>query len=183
MISYADWLRMQVSEEKYTHGVDYSTVIDVLEQTPFIPDGTVSMDVNRCESYATLYSFYTEDTGVGVNYEYRDSSVFEVFCALAIHINNSILGDERRGMTRWFLMFLDNIGVSPYDDEGTISEMVTRWMNHEYSPTGEGSLFGDISSLTNDARKVDIWFQMQFWARLNRPWDNDEEFLSPIGGY
>ena len=95
-------------------------------------------------------------------------SVLEMLIALAIRMENDILGDPTdEHPEKWFWIMLDNLGLLGYSDavfgsiaSAEINEKVQKFLAREIDRDGKGGIF-PIKGTKNDQRKVEIWYQMQ----------------------
>ena len=102
----------------------------------------------------------------------KPCSVLEMMVALALICEERIMDDPEIGnrTSEWFWGMVDNLGLggmtySKYDG-AYIDEVITRLLNREYEPNGEGGLF-TLHNCEHDLRTVDIWYQMMWWLNEN----------------
>lgn len=113
-------------------------------------------------------------------------SMLEMLVAFAIRIRTDIMWDpdDEDRTSFWFWTMLSNTGLDlkkvkdSYFNEKSmieIEEICSKIVDRTYQKTGRGSLFPLENSkflLENskrDLRKVELWYQMQFWIGENFP--------------
>ena len=85
--------------------------------------------------------------------------------ALAMHCELHIMDNPEIGdrTANWFWGMIRSLGLSPYDDNHfnyqDVENVVDRFLNRDYEPTGKGGLF-TVTSRPEDLRSVEIWYQM-----------------------
>lgn len=162
--------------ENDSHDIaDYSKLLDTLFRIPF--RSYIYMDNNRMEDASDMRFDYIselfnskEDTSI---IEDRYISVLEVLIALAIRMEKDILCDpmsENDHSSDHFWVFLRNLGVENDTNDDYFEENVRKkceiWMTREYDFNGNGSIF-PLKGNKNDARKMEIWTQMNIYILEN----------------
>jgi hypothetical protein len=106
---------------------------------------------------------YTELVGLG------RASLFEMLIALARRADYIV----EVGPRTWFKSFLDNLGLTRYNDarhrpqDDVRIERILRTFNQRtYSRTGKGGLF-PLKDPKSDQRSTELWFQMAAFMREN----------------
>lgn len=143
-----------------------STLLDI----PFTWDPKFMTDENRADDALSLRHDYEVKSGRS-SYIEGGARVLEVLVALAIRIDDDITGEPGTyNPGPWFDKMLEDLGLSHMTDRYFIKreaiDKVGRWMNREYSCTGEGSLF-PLSHFHYDQRGLTIWDQMSAWISEN----------------
>lgn len=134
---------------------------------------TIPMDGNRYEDGIDLRYRFGDENGlddrmVASWLDDRPCSVLEMMIALAIRIEEHIMGDpdvgDRTG--KWFGEMLDHLGLANMTD-GKFDRMrartiIRRFLNHRYDEDGEGGLFR-LRHCNRDLRNVEIWYQAMWY--------------------
>lgn len=132
---------------------------------------TIPKDANRFEDGVNLrYRFgnqYDIDQRLIMRYlDDRNCSVLEMMVALCDRCEQQIMSNadigDRTG--KWFEEMLDSLGLSDIDeeDENAVSDILERFMNHEYEPNGKGGLF-TIEHGKRDMCSAEIWYQAMWY--------------------
>ena len=171
-VRYVDWLRYQAMGQDRS----YDELLDFLYDKPYTY--TIRMDENRAEDGIELrYIFGAEN---GIAYEDissgldsgRDCSMLEMMVALARRCENQIMVDMEEGAQpeRWFQVMLTNLGLGSQTndnfDEGKADYITDRFLAHQYSYYGDGSLFS-VCHPRHDMRKTDLWYQAMWYFAEN----------------
>lgn len=96
-------------------------------------------------------------------------SVLEVMVALAIRMEDTIMGDPDYGdrTVMWFWMMIKSLNLYDMTDEfidyDYVKHAISRLLNRDYEPNGEGSLF-TVRNTNKDFRDMEIWYQMSEFA-------------------
>lgn len=175
---YLDWLKHQAMGQDRS----YDSLLEFLYDKPFIY--TIQIDENRAEDGIGLrYIFGVEN---GITYEDitsgldsgRGCSVLEMMVGLARRCENQIMVDMEEGAQpeRWFKIMIDNLGLGDQINDAFDYEkadyIVDRFLAHQYSYYGDGSLFS-VRNPRNDMRRTDIWYQAMWYLTEN--YNDDEE--------
>lgn len=176
---YMDWLRQQaVGQDR-----SYDSLLDFLYSKPY--RYTLRMDENRAEDGIELrYIFGSEND---IEYEDilsgldsgRDCSMLEMMVALARRCENQIMVDMEEGAQpeRWFRVMLTNLGLISQTndnfDERKAAYITDRFLAHQYSYHGDGSLFS-VCNPRHDMRVTDLWYQAMWYLTENYG-DEEEE--------
>lgn len=166
-VRYFNWLYDKVIHSKRS----YRKLLWRLNEIPFTY--ILMMDENRLEDGLDLrYRFGYEDNIPQVEIvnclDISECSVLEMMAALAIRCEESIMNDPEVGdrTSKWFMDMLDNLGLSSMDDSNFNQDAVDRkvdiFLNRQYAPDGKGGLF-HLRNCTDDLRKVQIWYQMNWY--------------------
>lgn len=166
---YFEWLYKK-SMGAAIAGVQFRKLFTVLHSMEF--KAIMKEDQQRVEDGIDLRDTYAYETGQDSKLikEYLDDpcSVLEMMLALAIR-EESIMDDPRKGdrTKQWLWMQLGSIGIgSNYDfmgekfPEEEIREKVSKMINREYAPDGDGGLFKFYNAPEEDLTTIDIWKQM-----------------------
>lgn len=105
-------------------------------------------------------------------------SVLEVLVALARRIDDDIMYDPKIGLnaSQWFWEMIQNLHMEGFTDDcynynwstDDVDIIMDRCMDRAYDKNGNGSLF-PLKNPIFDARKVEIWTQMNAWLGENYP--------------
>lgn len=144
----------------------YRKLLMYLHRTPFTYE---YKDSSRASDGENLrYRFYNEVPGItrsNLLYLNGPCSVLEMMIALAVRCEESIMDDPRYGnrTKQWFWQMVKSLGLNWMNDErfnrDECQSAIERFLNHEYSPDGNGGLF-TIRGCDKDLRKYDIWTQL-----------------------
>lgn len=172
---YFNWLTSIVCEQRFANGVSFDKLLSQLHDIEF--RYIIPKDENRAEDGVDLrYRFaltYGHEHEVDQVLYYLDyvggsCSVLEMMIALAIRCEENIMDDPRLGDRRsqWFWDMVVNLGLGGmtddrYDD-AYVDEVVSRFLDREYKPNGEGGLF-TINNCKYDLRDVEIWYQLNWY--------------------
>lgn len=166
---YFEWLYKK-SMGAAIFGVQYYKLFTLLHSIEF--KAVMKEDEARSNDGISLRAAYAYDTGQDYSTisEYLDDpcSVLEMMLALAIK-EEDIMNDPRKGdrTKQWLWMQIGSMGIGGNPDyleekfpESEIREKVSRMINREYSPDGDGGLFKFYNPPEEDLTKIDIWKQM-----------------------
>lgn len=139
-----------------------------LYETPFY--SSIAMDDNRISDGISLrYEFgyqkgYDDET-VLIYLDNRECSVLEVMIGLAIRCETQLMSDIEYGdrTTQWFRKMIASLGFNRMNNrqfnKKYVSEVLERFLEHQYEPDGRGGLFA-LTNPTRDMRTVEIWSQL-----------------------
>ena len=167
---YFEWLYDLVYPYDKTISEEYrkSKLLRYLFETPFY--SSIAMDDNRISDGISLrYEFgyqkgYDDET-VLIYLDSRECSVLEVMIGLAIRCETQLMSDIEYGdrTTQWFRKMIASLGFNSMNnrqfDKHYVSEVLERFLEHQYEPDGRGGLF-DLTNPTRDMRTVEIWSQL-----------------------
>lgn len=99
------------------------------------------------------------------------TSVLEMLIALAIKVDDEIIGDpSEEHPEEFFMKMIDNLGLLKYKGnrykEDNVIKIIDRWLNREFDRDGNGSPF-PIKYNHRDQREVEIWDQMNAYISEN----------------
>jgi hypothetical protein len=134
---------------------------------------SVPNDDNRAEDGKELRKLYCgrEYTSFVARALEGPCSVLEMLIALAERIEDMLATQRGPNRTKkWFWEMIHNLGLREIFDDDSPELIYTKrrdnqraldiFLRREYLPNGKGGLFPH-TSLGTDARKVEIWYQMQ----------------------
>lgn len=167
---YFEWLYDLVYPYDKTISEEYrkSKLLRYLFETPFY--SSIAMDDNRISDGISLrYEFgyqkgYDDET-VLIYLDSRECSVLEVMIGLAIRCETQLMSDIEYGdrTTQWFRKMIASLGFNSMNnrqfDKHYVSEVLERFLEHQYEPDGRGGLFA-LTNPTRDMRTVEIWSQL-----------------------
>lgn len=192
---YVAWLYSLVGRDtdKYGH---YWRLIKRLYLHPFyvrnVSRSDTYKDINRVKDGLDLRTRFADDYGINIDRYRRKNAQFDSFfsddsacsmlemlVALSLRIRSDIMwdSDDENRVPLWFWSMLNNTGLDlercsdAYFDENCIveiAEMCSRIVDRRYEKTGNGSFF-PLKNYKKDLRKVELWYQMQFWIGENYP--------------
>ena len=177
---YLNWLRQQAMGQDRS----YDSLLDFLYSKPYIY--TIRMDENRAMDGVELRYIFGSHNG----YDYediqsgldsgRDCSMLEMMVGLARRCEDQIMLDMEEGAQpeRWFIVMLTNLGLKSQTndafDEKQADYIVERFLAHQYSYYGDGSLFS-VCKPRHDMRKTDLWYQAMWYLTENYSDDSEKE--------
>lgn len=159
---YFVWLCNKVDTFTAEHS-DYVRVLRDLHDTEFIWGnvGNLAHDENRAIAGRQLRYEFMSGKAVPTNvYGGMESpaSVLEVLVALAVDINNKIVGSDTEP-GRWFWLMLRNLGVlDSRENLDSVRTKIDRWLHRDFEFDGVGSPF-PLGDCDTDQRKVELWLQ------------------------
>ena len=166
---YFEWLVNLVCADRYSTEISYRNLLTTLhsiEFTYFVPN-----DQNRAADGEDLhYRFvldrnYEDEEDLILDALYGPCSVLEMMIALALRCEENIMDDPSIGNRsgQWFWGMITNLGLrSQVDnlfDETRVRDAVTKLLNRDYEPDGQGGLF-TVRNCPFDMREIEIWSQM-----------------------
>jgi hypothetical protein len=98
----------------------------------------------------------------------RQCSVLEMMVALVNRCEEEIMDDPDLGDRKkeWFLSMIKSLGLKQMTDSrfnpGYVDRVITRFLNRDYAPNGEGGLF-TVNDSRCDMRRAEIWHQMNWY--------------------
>ena len=161
---YFDWMYGLVCDDRKP----YQKLLARLHTIEFIY--SLPMDDNRAVDGINLrYRFaYERDYHPAMIAEYLDNkpcSVLEMMVALVYRCEEQITDDPAFGdrKKQWFMSMIRSLGLIEMTnanlDEFRVDLAISRFLNREYRPNGEGGLF-TVQEYRRDMRVVEIWYQM-----------------------
>ena len=167
---YFNWLYDLVYpyDKSLSDGYKNTKLLRFLFETPFY--SSIEMDDNRISDGIALrykfgYLYGYDDRTVLIYLDDRECSVLEVMVGLADRCEQQIMSDDAYGdrTSQWFRKMISSLGFNGMNnrqfDEMYVSEVITRFLEHEYEPNGRGGLFA-LSAPSRDMRTVEIWSQL-----------------------
>lgn len=164
---YLEWMYQLVCDERYAKRPSYRKLFSYLYHIDFTY--RIGMDGNRSEDGMDLrYRFGYEKSYkspmIAAFLDDRPCSVLEMLIALSIRCEE-IMADSDVGdrIGQWFWNMIVNLGLGSMNDskfdKGYVDEVISKFLDRQYSPTGEGGLF-TVRHSRYDMRSVEIWYQM-----------------------
>lgn len=169
---YFDWICSLVFDTKYFQHLSYTKLFAYLFNKEFTY--ILDMDENRAVNGINLRYRFGYANGYSPNFikenliDLYPCSVLEMMVALAKNIEEPIMDDPAYGdrTGQWFWNMVTNLGLgSMSDDKFNVDEceyIINRFLNRQYSPTGEGGLF-TVNNPPEDLRNVEIWYQAMWY--------------------
>ena len=172
---YLQWLISLVTPDIHIQK-KYKKVFRIMLKKPFI--WTIHNDDNRATDGLNLRLRYSDLRG-GVWSKWLSEapcSMLEMMVGLAVRCEEEIMFDEQFGdrTFEWFWAMMDNSGLLECGISGLIGReletkverILDRINNRTYAKNGKGGLF--LTQLfSEDMRKVEIWYQMNYWLTEN----------------
>lgn len=172
-LRYIDWLRYQAMGQDRS----YDELLDFLYNKPYVY--TIRMDENRAADGVELRYIFGLENGIdyedissGLDSGGRDCSILEMMVGLARRCENQIMVDMEEGAQpeRWFRVMLTNLGLASQTndnfDEEKADYITDRFLAHQYSYHGDGSLFS-VCHPRHDMRTTDLWYQAMWYLTEN----------------
>lgn len=165
---YYKWLVKKISGKPAASRVSYHKLLQFLHTVEF--RWIIDSDENRAEDGINMrwrfavYKGHEEDPDEILDILEGPCSVLEMMIALAIRCED-IMDDPSVGdrTPQWFWNMIANLGLGTMHDDhfdkSSVRNILDRFMNREYEPTGRGGLFR-LRSCRADLREVEIWYQM-----------------------
>lgn len=185
---YLNWLIDQIDNVPNVDWNDYHLLIRELYKTTFIwseETPELAMDINRAKDGLYLRERFDYETGLTIS-EYfeeigKDCSVLEMMIALAIRIENDIMGEGKDLYGRWFWHMIKNIRLAKMDDY-SFDEVKVRGILRDL-------LYRDVTKRVktfffnchSPEKTVTFWAGMQIWDQMGC-WIN-EKFGKKMGFY
>ena len=127
-------------------------------------------DERRAEDgidFRTRYSYVSEYSIDDIEYalDSMKCSVLEMMVALAFRCEEQIMKDQEVGdrVAVWIFSMLRSLKIDGMEDgcfdKAFVEEAITNFLNHDYSPDGNGGLFY-VPEHRGDFRETEIWYQM-----------------------
>lgn len=165
---YFDWMYQLVRDKHYMKNLSYRKLLTELFERDFYY--ILSMDKNRAQDGIDLRYRFGYECGYSHAFikEHLDDSnvsVLEMMVALAFRCEEQIMDDPDIGNRtgQWFWSMIENLGLISMDDKNFDSDyinyVITRFLEREYAPNGEGGLFRTNRKL-QDMRSTEIWYQL-----------------------
>lgn len=176
---YITWLYSKVGLGTREYGC-FWRVIRRLFAIPF--PVIVNRDINRVTDAEHLRMDFVHEYHIDVrrsDFTQRRVSVLEVLVAFALRIQSDIMWDpdDEDRAPLWFWSMIENVGVDlrKYQDGYfnaecmvNLDEMIEKAIYRDYQKTGMGGFF-PLKNPKKDQKKVELWYQMQFWIDENFP--------------
>lgn len=167
---YFEWMCQLVHDESQPKNLTYTKLLRRLFETDFYY--IVQMDENRGIDGVDLryrfgYENNIDDRVIASEIDIRPCSVLEMMVALSIRCEENIMCDPELGIRCyiWFWGMINNLGlICMHDDaynERWVDAVITTLLDRSYKPNGDGGLF--TVEGRGDMRKVEIWYQMNWY--------------------
>lgn len=167
---YFEWMYDAVMDGQNMRS-HYRRLMTLLHHTKF--EAVIPLDDNRATDGIDLrYRFGRKagipDSFVAAEIDVDDCSMLEMMVALAIRIEEHIMGNSDIGNRtgQWFFAMVDSLGLLHFTDskwtkalERDACDILETYARHEYQRDGRGSLFY-VPSTKKDFRNTEIWYQM-----------------------
>lgn len=168
---YFDWLREFVNNNSHVASEYYFFLLEYLYKIEFTY--LLDLDGNRANDGINLrYRFGYEngysDHMIEECFTDKPCSVLEMLIALSIACEEHIMHDADIGdrTDKWFWIMIDNLKLKEMTDirfdEMYADQVISRFLNREYTRFGEGGLFV-VNQPREDMRITDIWYQMMWY--------------------
>lgn len=170
---YFNWMYNIVCADRFSRDISYRKLLMHLHNTAFTY--SIKRDSNRADDGVSLRYRFALSMGYDETLEHdihhyitSPCSVFEMILALAIRCEENIMDDTAFGNRtgQWFWGMIVNLGLGSMTDDQFdklyTDEVVSRFLDREYKPNGDGGLF-TIKNCDRDLRNVEIWFQLCYY--------------------
>ena len=168
---YFEWMYDIVCDDEDSPRTTYRQLLRHLFNVEFTY--ILPMDKNRAGDGISLrYRFgrecrYSVDT-IARYLDDVSCSVLEMMVALPLRCEDNIMCSSSHGNRtgQWFWNMITNMKLcsmndNRYDPE-IVDDVLDIFLNREYSPDGEGSLFW-VEDCPYDLREIEIWYQMNLY--------------------
>lgn len=165
--AYFDWMVDKAG------GWRQRRLLGLLHETPF--SWTIDKDANRADDGAYQRWLFYEETGIVVDGldapRGSGCSVLELLLGLADAVDDIMYEPDNGSCPQiWFQTILENMGIGYLNDtcfheyrQNSVEEAdsaVEKLLRRTYGKDGEGGPFHPLSKTCKDARKVELWVQM-----------------------
>lgn len=171
---YFNWMYRLVCNDEYSRGLSYRKLLRHLHETEF--RYSIPMDGNRADDgidlrYRFGYEHHYEGQMIASLLDHVPCSVLEMMIGLSIRCEETMEDPDSGNRTgQWFWTMIVNLGLGHMNDRNFdpdyVDAVLQRFMDREYSPTGEGGLF-TVRHPDRDLRSVEIWYQMNWYLNEN----------------
>lgn len=153
---------------------NHNELIRFLYEQPYVWQFT--LDENRAAGGINLRRKFAFDNNIDIrDVGHGGCTILEMLIALSERMTE-ILSDD---IFTWFWCLLRNLHLDVYDDchfdANKVSDILYVWLEREYDPHGNGSLF-PLTGYLGDCRTLDTWGQMNAWIAENFP--HSDEWLN-----
>lgn len=151
----------------------YGRLFDILHHIKF--EVVLDRDDNREEDGCDLRNEYNVPNGFSVSVDEafyaRQCSVLEMLIALAIRVDDEIIGDPaEEHPERFFMEMIKNLKLDRFKGEhyesDDVIKIIRKWMSREFNRDGYGSPF-PVKYDHRDQRELEIWDQMNSYISEN----------------
>lgn len=165
---YFDWICQIVGGPPHSDNISFCKLLWFLHNTDF--NYSIGMDSNREADgidlrYRFGYEYSYERPVIATLLDDRVCSILEMMVALALRCEEHIMGDQNieNRTSQWFWNMIKSLGLDSMNDtefdENYTEKVISRFLNRNYKPNGEGGLF-TVKHSRYDLRTVEIWYQM-----------------------
>lgn len=168
---YFEWMYGLVYKKEISTKKSYRKLLYYLHNRDF--EYILGLDGNRADDgielrYRFGIEFSYDSAVIASTLDDKPCSIFEMLVALSYRCEESIMDDpdigDRTG--QWFWSMIKNLNLYSMTDANFdrdyVEAVISRFLNREYKPNGEGGLF-TITSRDYDLRNVEIWYQMMWY--------------------
>lgn len=162
-------------EYEFSMASCYSYLLSFLFEMEFYWFDDLESDESRAEDGKRLREEYMMENDISPDKVLQGPCrVLEMLVALAQRAE-FVMYDPLEGdrTYKWFWIFMKNLGLDYLTNDKCTSEaenyvrmVVTRWLDRRFDSNGNKSPF-PIKKRSEDMRKVDIWYQMQWYLAEN----------------
>jgi len=175
---YFSWLCKKIANERVFPR--YKKLFKTLYSTRFRYEQMKPFDVERAKDGLSMRYLFERKMdeylhGVSgrefIEFEEAPSNMLEMLIALAVRIEDSIMGSASEGdrTSQWFWEMLSNLGIGYMGDnqfnQNEFDRCINNFHNYTYDATGKGCMFRSEKYSIYQMSEKDIWYQMQ--AHLN----------------
>lgn len=170
---YLEWMCQLVSDKTFK-SINYSRLLNHLNRVEFVY--CMPLDGNRAADGVDIRYRYEDECGEAADpvmvafFGEYSCSVMEMMVALALRCEENIMSNQEFGDRTglWFWSMISSLGLANMADrtfdECYVNEVLSKWMNRDHAPTGEGSLFA-IPNSDYDLRTIEIWGQLNWYLK------------------
>lgn len=152
----------------------YNRLFHILHEIPFVY--VLERDGNRSDDGIELrddYDILEEYKNYFEEFMNRDCSVLEMLIALAIRVDDDIIGDPaEEHPEKFFLEMIENLGLDVFwgnaymFDDQKVEKILDKWMYRRFNKNGRGSPF-PVKNDKRDQRELEIWDQVNSYINEN----------------
>lgn len=176
-LSYFDWLLMWVENSYEPGGAGtHKLLLRKLYELEFY--ATLERDEDRIRNGLDLRNQYSDECCVipwDDEERYSTCSVLEVMIAMCDDFEANVMSNDIYGnrFGKWFWAMIENCGLGflndaafTHDAGNYIAAVMRRICDRRYEANGDGGFF-PLRHPRGDMRKVDLWYQLQWYVTEN----------------
>ena len=162
---YFEWMYELMCGSRFSQQYEYRKLFTFLHDAEFVY--FVPYDENRAaEGVALRYRYCWLHDCLDLEWCLTGPcSVLEMMIALAIRCEENLMVNPTIGdrTSQWFWNMIKTLGLGHMNDsyynDWLVNDAITRFLNREYEPDGQGGLFR-VRNFDRDMRTMEIWHQL-----------------------